>query len=471
MVAVRFRRQAVTGLVALAAAGALTAGAAPAPAAGQPAAPVTASQRAGHLTGQAPCPGQERFTCATLAVPLDHSGRTPGTLSLSVAMTGNTQAPKGDLIFLAGGPGQPGVPLMTRIAGRMAPALGQYRMIMIDQRGTGAGALQCPELQEEMGSSDLTPPTPRAVTDCAAAIGPNRRYFSTADTVGDLDLLRQALGARKITLDGVSYGTFVAERYALAHPDRVNRLVLDSVVPQQGDNLPDLTILTAPARVLRAACAATGCTTDPAGDLAQVVRTYHNGTAVLDMLTTYEFIDADYKGVPEALHLAAAGQPQTLQMYIDGTHEADGATAEQLSQGLHASTLCADYRYPWGTSDTPVDGRAAVLERVAHRLTPARTWPFDAATATGNGFILSCLDWPREPVPAAPPRHQKLPRVPILLLGGDRDVSTPMEWLHQEAKMAPLGEVVIVAGASHSVQSHATSDAGRQAVYEFLLRG
>ncbi|MCZ4098974.1 alpha/beta hydrolase [Streptomyces sp. So13.3] len=469
MVAVRFRRRTMTGLVALAAAGALTAGAAPT--AVPAGAPATAPQRTGHLTGQAPCPGQEKFTCATLAVPLDHSGRTHGTLALSVAMTGNTRAPKGDLIFLAGGPGQPGVPLMTRIAGIMAPVLGQYRMIMIDQRGTGAGALQCPQLQKEMGSSDLTPPTHQAVKDCAAAIGPDRRYFSTADTVGDLDLLRQALGARRITLDGVSYGTFVAERYALAHPDRVNRLVLDSVVPQQGDNLPDLTTLTATARVLRAACAATACTTDPARDLAQVVRTYHNGPAVLDMITTYEFVDPDFKGVPEALHLAAAGQPQTLQGYIDGTREGSAATAEQLSQGLHASTLCADYHYPWGTSDTPVDGRAAALDRVERKLAPARTWPFDAATATRNGFILSCLDWPREPVPAAPPRHRKLPRVPVLLLGGDRDVSTPMEWLRQEAKMAPLGQVVIVPGAAHSVQSRATSDAGRQAVYDFLLRG
>ncbi|MDJ0341874.1 alpha/beta fold hydrolase [Streptomyces sp. H10-C2] len=471
MVAVRVRRRALTGMVALAAAGVLTAGAAPAPAAGPAGARDAASPHAGRLTGAAPCPGQESFTCATLKVPLDHAGRTPGTLALSVAMTGNTHAPKGDLVFLTGGPGQPGVPFMTKLAGKLAPVLGQYRMVMIDQRGTGAGALQCPELQAEMGSSDLTPPTPKAVTDCAAAIGPDRRFYSTAATVGDLDLLRQALGARRISLDGVSYGTFVAERYALAHPDRVNRLVLDSVVPQQGDDLPDLTTLTATARVLRGACAATGCATDPARDLAQVVRTYRNGPAVLDMLTTYEFVDADYRGIPEALHLAAAGRPQTLQGYIDGTRQGSGATAEQLSQGLHASALCADWRYPWGTSDTPVAGRAAALERARRHLTAGSTWPFDPATATGQGTMLTCLDWPREPVPPAPSRRQKLPRVPVLLLGGDRDLSTPLEWLRQEARMAPLGQVVIVPGAAHSVQSRATSDAGRQAVYAFLLRG
>src|SRR5207302_10655711 len=46
------------------------------------------------------------------------------------------------------------------------------------------------------------------------------RSYTTMDTVADIDMLRHALGARAIVLDGVSYGTYVAERYALAHPDR-----------------------------------------------------------------------------------------------------------------------------------------------------------------------------------------------------------------------------------------------------------
>ena len=70
-----------------------------------------------------------------------------------------------------------------------------------------------------MGSSDLTPPTAAAVRACGAAIGPKRRFFGTDDVVADLDLLRRALGAERWSIDGVSYGTFVAERYALAHPD------------------------------------------------------------------------------------------------------------------------------------------------------------------------------------------------------------------------------------------------------------
>jgi pimeloyl-ACP methyl ester carboxylesterase len=421
------------------------------------------------LTGAAPCPGATAFSCATLTVPLDHSGRAAGSLPLRVAVGGNANAPKGDLIFLTGGPGQPGVPFVSRLMGDLGPLAQQYRLVMIDQRGTGGGALRCPELQQQMGSSDLAVPTPGAVTDCAAALGPDRRYYSTADTVADLDQLRRALGDQRITLDGVSYGTFVAERYALAHPNRVTRMVLDSVLPQQGYDPLDLDALPATARVLTAACAATQCGTDPADDLAAVVRQYHNGPAVLEMLTTWEFRDPNFTGIPQALHAAAAGDPTQLRKDIDTARQDDAAPPEWLSQGLHASTLCADGHYPWGTGDTPVAGRAAAVERTRDRLTPAQTWPFDADTATGLGTLLSCLNWPQEPVPPSPPADRPLPPVPVLLLGGDRDVATPLTELYREAAMAPLGRVVIVPGAAHSVQDGATNPAGRQAVYDFLL--
>ncbi|MFG3229831.1 alpha/beta fold hydrolase [Kitasatospora sp. NPDC048194] len=462
MTSTRGRLAALLGAVAVAAGTTLAT-----PAVAAPAAP---ARHGGGITGQAPCAGAPEFTCGTVTVPLDHSGAVPGTLRLDVAMTGNADAPKGDLLFLTGGPGQPGAPLIRRIASKLQPVLKDYRLVMYDQRGTGQQALRCPGLQEDMGSSDLAVPRKQSIADCAATLGPNARFYSTADTVADMDLLRQALGDRRLTIDGVSYGTFVAERYALAHPAHVARLVLDSVVPQQGYDPLDLVALPATARVLRAACRATGCTTDPAADLAATVRTYGNGAQILDALTSYEFADPNYGGVPEALHQAAAGQPEKLRAFIDEVHQGDAAPAELLSQGLHAATLCADGHYPWGTSDTPVEGRAAALERTRQRLTPEQTWPYDAATATGLGSLLVCQDWPREQVPPTPPAHRKLPNVPVLLLGGDRDLSTPYEWLRQEAESAHDPEAVIVPGAAHSVQSRAADPAGRQAVYDFLLK-
>ena len=167
-------------------------------------------------------------------------------------MADNADAPKGVLVDLTGGPGQGGVAFVPRARQRMRPLLRDYRLVMLDQRGTGAGALRCPALQRAMGTSDLTVPPPGSVEACARTLGPRRRFYSTADTVADLEALRVALGADKLTLDGVSYGTFVAERYAIAHPDRVARLVLDSVVPAAGLDALEVDGMHETARVLRA---------------------------------------------------------------------------------------------------------------------------------------------------------------------------------------------------------------------------
>ena len=101
-------------------------------------------------------------------------------------------------------------------------------------------------------------------------------FFTTADTVEDLDALRRALGERKLALDGTSYGTYVAQRYALAHPDNVSRLVLDSVVPADGISLLSIDPIQAAERVLGE---------DTTRDLATVVKNEKNGPQMLDMLT------------------------------------------------------------------------------------------------------------------------------------------------------------------------------------------
>jgi pimeloyl-ACP methyl ester carboxylesterase len=420
------------------------------------------------LTGSGPCQGVTGFTCSTLSVPLDHSGRVGGRLDLKVAARNDANGPRGVLVLLTGGPGQPGIPFVSRLSGALAPLFQGYRLVMLDQRGTGAGALQCPALQRAMGSSDLRAPPAAAVRSCGSAIGEKRGFFSTADTVADLDLLRQALGAAKLTLDGVSYGTFVAERYALAHPNRVERLVLDSVVPHDAPLLLPVDNMRATARVLRAACARPRCGTDPVADLEAVVRQRGDGAELLDALVTLSIVDPTFRGVPEALHAARDGDPTALDRLADRLRQGDDTTAGQLSQGLHASTLCADTPAPWGDSSTPLAGRAAALRRAVDRLKPGDVLPFDRATAASNGIALTCLSWPPTPAPPSPRAGTSLPPVPVLLLAGDRDLSTPLEWARREAELAPQGRLVVVPGAGHSVQTRASNDAGRRAVAEFL---
>jgi pimeloyl-ACP methyl ester carboxylesterase len=319
-----------------------------------------------------------------------------------------------------------------------------------------------------MGSSDLYPPPPAAVRACGRAIGKARRFFGTDDVIEDMESLRRALGVKRWTLSGVSYGTFVGERYALAHPGRVRKLVLDSVVPHAGRGNLAVTGMSETGRVLRLACADGGCPGDPVADLRAVVRQTGKGPQLLDALTFLSIIDPTYRkqfDVPAILHDARGGDTAGLDRFLATAHRFGAAPADALSQGLHASALCADWRYPWGDSESPAVGRERAVQAEARRLTPRELGPFDRATATDNGFIRQCLPWQPTPPTPAPPPGRKLPPVPTLLLSGDRDLSTPLEWAREEAALAPKGELVVVRGAGHGVQR---VPEGQRAVREFL---
>jgi pimeloyl-ACP methyl ester carboxylesterase len=367
------------------------------------------------------------------------------------------------LLVVAGGPGQAAVPLLGRIPAMLGAEVDAYRIVVYDQRGTGAGALDCDGLQEAMGASDLTPPPPAAVRACARKLGARRQYFGTDDVMADMESLREALGVDAWTLDGISYGTYVGERYALAHPDRVKKLVLDSVVPHVGQIALGVDEFGATTRVLGSVCGS--CV----ADLAAVVRARHNGPQLLDALTFLSVIDPTYRfvaDVPTALADARRGKFGALRFLLAVVHQASAVPTSVLDQGLHASAICADLRYPWGSSSAPLAGREAALNRAVARLAPRQLYPFDRATASGNGFIRQCLPW--SPSAPTPPATGKV-RVPALLVNGDHDLSTPLEWARRELNLIPQGRLVVVPGAGHSTQLRALSGVGRRAVAQFLL--
>ena len=415
------------------------------------------------------CPRISGFVCAWLAVPLDHAGAARGTLRLAVGIQHVQRPVHGVLLFLTGGPGQPGVSLIPRVVSRLGSALSGYRLVMFDQRGTGATALRCPALQAAAGSSDLTVVPPADVDSCARKIGPERRYFTTPETVADIEALRTALGVGRLTLDGVSYGSYVAERYALTHPQRVARLVLDSVVPQQGVDPLYLAALQTTARVLRSACAQQRCPWNPAHDVQVVVDRYHNGPQLLNALVAESVVVPSFTQVLRPLHEAADGRPQTLNRFLAAIPRYESTPADQLSQGLHEATLCLDLAAPWNP-DAPTNQRALGLKLLLNRVPAQRLYPFNRATAYGNGLAQGCLQWPPT-TPAAVHDGDpsgELPPVPTLLLAGQRDLSTPLAWAREVATKAPDGRLVIVTGAGHSVQTRAHSPTARSILTHFL---
>ena len=83
------------------------------------------------------CARSTGFRCGTVTVPLDRSGRVPGTVRLSVAVEAPRKGTSGLLLALSGGPGQPSVAFADSFRASLAPALAHRRLVLLDQRGTG----------------------------------------------------------------------------------------------------------------------------------------------------------------------------------------------------------------------------------------------------------------------------------------------------------------------------------------------
>jgi pimeloyl-ACP methyl ester carboxylesterase len=227
-----------TTVLALAAAAAL----AFVPAAG--AAPVTGGASVPELVWT-DC--EDGFQCATAQAPLDYDRPRGATISIALIRDPAADPAEriGSLFVNPGGPGGSGVDFL-----RGAPAFARdivgrrFDLIGFDPRGVGASrpVIDCRVNHETSGvypqpfttpDSDLGRHVRRAreyVNRCSAANGSFLKHVSTANVARDLDLLRAAVGDRKLTYVGVSYGTLIGATYSSMFPGRARALVLDSPI-------------------------------------------------------------------------------------------------------------------------------------------------------------------------------------------------------------------------------------------------
>lgn len=187
--------------------------------------------------------------CASLKVPLNH-GKPQGkkiTLALSrVPHTAKTY--QGPLLVNPGGPGGSGITMAGFIASSLPKKVAaQYDVIGFDPRGVGASkpAVNCAPGHFAPVRPDSLPTSPKIeqanlkraqsfAKACATKYADVLPYIDTISTVKDMDAIREALGAQKINYFGYSYGTYLGAVYAKLFPNRVRRLVLDSVVDPTG---------------------------------------------------------------------------------------------------------------------------------------------------------------------------------------------------------------------------------------------
>jgi pimeloyl-ACP methyl ester carboxylesterase len=455
--------------------------------------------------------------CATLDVPFDRADPAVGDIALAVQRVPASAPRAGVIVLLAGGPGQPALPAFEELLAPLArdPALRGFELVAFDQRGTGQSEeLQCPaEGQLKRGPSAY-------FSACGTALGPTRSYYTSQESVEDLDSLREALGGTPLSLFAVSYGTRVAGMYAREHPEGVARMVLDSLTPTTGPDPLGLARLHALRRVLdEGICGAGACrsfSSDVYGDLTRLVavlrrhplhtRIYDQGgrlhqarvteKGVLSLLFGLDLAPLTRELVPAAIAAAARGyaaplaqltaflQPEapgssivatsglapTLGAFGDQAYAATQAPASDslISISLFAATSCIEDLLPW-SPESPPSGRASTLHTWLASRGAGATAPFSPATALAASSLPLCLAWPA--TPPAPPSPTGVSATPTLILSGDDDLRTPYEQVLANAAAYSDMRLLRIPDVGHSTVTSDPTGCAENAMIGFLASG
>ncbi|MET9802441.1 alpha/beta hydrolase [Streptomyces sp. NPDC006368] len=413
-----------------------------------------AAQRAA-ATGIAfgPCPAAGKppsgVECGTVEVPLDYARSDGGRITLTVSRAGALGEPaerQGALVFNPGGPGAGSLwfPASAELPEwrRVARA---YDLVGYTPRGVDDSApLSCQDPADFVKAPTPAPAEPSAsykkeriararayARGCERHAGPALRHYTSLNNARDLEVLRAALGERKLTYLGASYGTYLGGLYATLFPGRVRRMVFDSVVDPS------------PGRIwyrnnLGQSRAFERRWLDFCTWVARHDDTYHLGADAEVVRRAYEKVSAELARRPaggkvgpgrlQAAYLGAGyyddlwvPRATALSEFLKGNAQplieqaaprAEAAREAENGNAVHTAVECDDG--PW-----PTDWR--VWDR--DNTLPAREAPFE--TWANVWLNLPCA---YRPAPRQQPldvRAEPGALPPTLILAAERDAATP----------------------------------------------
>jgi pimeloyl-ACP methyl ester carboxylesterase len=340
----------------------------------------------------------------------------------------------------------------------LAAVLRHRDVLLVDVRGTGGShRLDCPQPDGGKAVEEAldTFMDPAALRRCREALEKDNDLtrYTTDSIVDDVDEVRAALGYPKVNVMGASYGTRAALVYLRRHPESVRTVMISSVLPVDARVPMFLAKHTQAAfdRVASDCAAEPACHAafpDPKGDLEAVLkrlaagpievpvqdedskelrlRLSRDGAAQTVRYLLYR--PAGVRVLPLFLRRAAAGELGPLGQ---AAWDIASATRSASSQGLYLSVTCA--------------------EDVAF-VDPAEAARLAEGTFFG-GFRLrqqleACAGWPAAKVPASflePVRSN----VPVLILAGENDPTTPLEWARKVSETLPGSRLLVVPGGNH----------------------
>ncbi|MFC9687351.1 alpha/beta hydrolase [Kribbella sp. NPDC056951] len=422
--------------------------------------------------------------CATLKVPLNWSKPSgPTTNVFVVKVPAKDQAHKrGSLVFNPGGPGGAGGSIFE--AGLadafLGPLRDNYDLVSFDPRGTGQSSqLNCgpvlrpgvPVFPKNQAQYDAMVAASRATGEqCLKQHGDLMRNLDTRTVARDIDAIRAALGERKLSFFGMSYGSFLGTMYAQMFPHRVDRMLLDGIIDHsQGSRR----FMLEEAKSMESEFNGfiDWCATDAACELhgQDVGVLWDKTVAKADktpltssfgpvtgdvmrmslpaLLPKLGMFGADWTGLAGALAKAAKG---------DGS----GFATSYLNnyETAYAAVSCMDLP---GELKGYADARArmALAKAVAPRVGAAvEGWVM--AAACSGWPIPPSNPWQRTPVHGAPP---------ILIASSTNDPSTPVSGARGLARQIDNSHLFIAEAHGHT--AYLNSECARTNITTYFLKG
>ena len=437
--------------------------------------------------------------CAALEVPVDYADPQGATLEIAVVNVPAKRASKrlGSLVVNPGGPGASGFDYALAadfIVGE--EVRDAYDVIGFDPRGVGRSApIDCltdTELDAFLGT-DPTPDDRREeegfartargfAKACGRNAGPLLAHVSTRDAARDLDVLRAALGEKKLTYLGKSYATYLGAVYADLFPELVGRMVLDGVVP------PDLTsqeIGLGQAKGFERATREWAAFCVEEGDCPLGRSVDEVMTGLRDFLASVDASPLPRTGdnaVPRltegwaSLGIAHAMYDQRQwEFLVDsmrGAIRGDGTGLMQLANQYAERNPGGQYGgnimeaiYAVNCLDKPdsddLDERRRLAEESVEQ---APTWGAYLMWSS-----LPCGSWPVSPT-GAPERISAQGADPVVVIGTTRDPATPYEWAVRLREQLSSASLVTFEGDGHTAYNR-SNDCVNDAVDAYYLEG
>jgi pimeloyl-ACP methyl ester carboxylesterase len=458
----------------------------------------SAASSAATEIGWKPC--GSGLECAKVAVPLNYAEPRGRQLELALVrrLAEDPSRRIGSLVINPGGPGVSGVDWVRERSGKLTPALrARFDIVGFDPRGVGRSApVRCrtaTERDREMTRALL----PRTAAERAAVIADARRfaagcersggallpYLTTEATARDLERIRSALGDRRLSYLGFSYGTVLGATYASMFPGRVRALVLDGAADPRvwtGDARRFLRVQAAGGaheyeaflvwcRAHRSQCAFAR-EGDPGKKIDELLARLHERPVVVRddpdrrLLTERQAVTAIVAALYSSQSWPVLGSVGDDLAGLDGVVLLSMADAygDRRRDGTY-STLQDAYTAISCVDHDPAPRDPAAYARLAAELT--RISPLDGGLL---GYEqLPCAFWPVEAASRYTGPFDAKGAPPILVVGTTGDPATPYAWAKALASQLDRGVLVTRVGDGHT--AYGASACVRTLVDRYLL--